>query len=101
MAAVPTFLQGLRGAFDLTVDGFVRACLPEDGTGDLRRWLARIIANTGGERATRLVEMFFDVDMRHLLSEVGQPTLIVHGALDVIPTSSRPGDLQTPFPTPP
>ncbi|MGH9892468.1 MAG: alpha/beta fold hydrolase [bacterium] len=84
---VLAFLRGLRGTFDSTVDGFVRACLPEDETGDLRRWLARIIAHTGGERAAQLVEMFFDVDVRPRLGEVSQPTLVVHGALDVIPTS--------------
>lgn len=90
---VLTFLQGLRGAFDSTVDGFVTACLPEDEAGDLRRWLARIIGHTGGERAARLVEMFFDVDVRTRLGKVSQPTLVMHGALDVLLASS-PQDAQ-------
>lgn len=33
---VRAFAHGLRGAFDATVDRFVKACLPDDETGDLR-----------------------------------------------------------------
>lgn len=86
-----TFIHGLRHAFEPTVRAFVEACLPEDREGHLREWLMSIIATTGGDRAARLLEMLTNVDIRPQLAEVSQPTLVIHGALDVIPTSTIEG----------
>ncbi|MEE8407770.1 MAG: alpha/beta hydrolase [Acidimicrobiia bacterium] len=85
--AVIGFVQGLRHAFDATVYAFVELCLPEDDSGHLRLWLRDIIARTGGERAAQLVESFYEVDMRPHLRQIETPTLVIHGALDVLPTS--------------
>ena len=82
------FVEGLRSAFDTTLDAFVDLCMPEDDVGHLRAWLRDIIARTGGERAARLVESFYEVDVRGKLGAVEVPTLVVHGALDVLPTST-------------
>jgi 3-oxoadipate enol-lactonase / 4-carboxymuconolactone decarboxylase len=78
------FVEGLRRSFDRTVAGFVDVCLPEDVHGHLRRWLRDIISRTGPDRAARLVESFYDVEIRALLPSLDVPTLVVHGALDRI-----------------
>ena len=78
------FVEGLRHAFDRTLDGFVGVCLPEDDSGHLRAWLRDIIARTGSERAARLVESFYGVDVGSLLSSIQGPSLVIHGALDRI-----------------
>jgi pimeloyl-ACP methyl ester carboxylesterase len=85
--AVIGFVQGLRHAFDATVDAFVELCLPEDDSEHLRLWLRDIITRTGGERAAQLVESFYQVDKRSHLRQIATPTLVIHGALDVLPTS--------------
>jgi pimeloyl-ACP methyl ester carboxylesterase len=81
------FAASLRRDFDATMDFFVPLCLPEDEAGHLRQWLRDIIGRTGGERAARLVESFYEVNVRDALAEVRVPTLVVHGALDALPTS--------------
>jgi len=84
---VRQFASSLRTDFDATMDFFVPLCLPEDTTGHLRRWLRDIISRTGGERAALLVESFYEVNVRDALANVSAPTLIIHGALDALPTS--------------
>lgn len=85
--AVIGFVHGLRHAFGATLDAFVELCLPEDDSGHLRLWLRDIITRTGGERAAQLVESFYEVDMRPHLRQIETPTLVIQGALDVLPTS--------------
>ncbi len=85
--AVLRFVAGLRSAFDATVDSFVELCMPEDDSGHLRARLRDIIGRTGGERAAQLMESFYEVDVRLHLSEIEVPTLVIHGALDTLPTS--------------
>ena len=85
---VVRFVKGLRSAFDATLDFFVELCMPEDDSGHLRAWLRDIIARTGGERAAQLVESFYEVEVRHRLSTVEVPTLVIHGALDALPAST-------------
>lgn len=82
---VDRFVEGLRVAFEPTVQAFARLCFPEPDTEHLQRWLRDIIARTGGERAARLVESFYEVDVRAILSEVTVPALVVHGAHDAMP----------------
>lgn len=85
--AVIRFVQGLRHAFDATLEAFVDLCLPEDDSGHLRLWLRDIIARTGGERAAQLVESFYEVNMKPHLRQIETPTLVIHGSLDALPTS--------------
>lgn len=84
---VERFVQGLRHAFEPTIEAFVQMAMPEDGTGPLQRWLYDIIARTGGERAAALVESFYSVDVRPRLVEIAVPTVVIHGELDRFPTS--------------
>lgn len=85
---VVRFVKGLRSVLDATLDFFVELCLPEDDAGHLRAWLRDIIARTGGERAAQLIESFYEVDVRSTLSKIKAPTLVLHGALDALPTST-------------
>ncbi|MDK1019563.1 MAG: alpha/beta hydrolase [Actinomycetota bacterium] len=85
---VTRFVEGLRHAFGPTVAAFVEMALPEDSEGHLRSWLQDIITRTGGERAAALVESFYSVDIRDLLGDVQMPTVVIHGELDAMPTSS-------------
>jgi pimeloyl-ACP methyl ester carboxylesterase len=78
------FVEGLRVAFDRTLDGFVDLCLPEDEEGHLRRWLHDIITRTGPERSAALVESFYGVGSRSLLPSLELPALVIHGELDAV-----------------
>ncbi len=84
---VKRFVQGLRFAFEPTVEAFVQMAIPEDTTGRVQRRLYDIIARTGGERAAVLVESFYSVDVRPRLIELAIPTVVIHGELDRLPTS--------------
>ena len=81
------FVAGLRTAFDLTIDSFVKIAMPEDTIGDYQRWLKAIITRTGGERAALLVESFYPVTVRHRFPGITVPTIVIHGELDHLPTS--------------
>ncbi|MFV1999192.1 MAG: alpha/beta fold hydrolase, partial [Acidimicrobiia bacterium] len=81
------FVQGLRHAFEPTIEAFVQIAIPEDRTGRFQRWLSNIIARTGGERAAVLVESFYSIDVRPRLVELTMPTVVIHGELDRLPTS--------------
>lgn len=97
--AVIRFVDGLRSSFDATLDFFVRLCLPEDNSSHLRAWLKDIISRTGGERAAKLVESFYEVDMRSTLPEIQVPTLIVHGALDAVNPLEAAEEMASTIPT--
>jgi len=84
---VRRFVSGLRRDPERTLQGFVRLCLPEDDRGHLRRWLTDIILRTGPTRAARLVESFYEVDIRERLAELETPTLVLQGELDALPSS--------------
>lgn len=84
---VEQFVQGLRHAFEPTIEAFVHIAMPEDATGLLQQRLSDIIVRTGGERAAVLVESFYLVDVRPRLTELTTPTIVIHGELDSLPTS--------------
>lgn len=85
--SVRRFVAGLRTDPVKTLEYFVRLCLPEDEDGHLRRWLTNIIMQTGPERAARLVEAFYQVDVRERVRQLATPTLIIHGELDALSAS--------------
>jgi 3-oxoadipate enol-lactonase len=84
---VHRFVSGLRTNPESTLEGFARLCLPEDDRGHLRRWLKDIIMRTGPSRAARMVESFYEVDIRDRLPELSVPTTVVHGEFDALPSS--------------
>ena len=84
---VRRFVAGLRANPEETLKYFTRVCLPEDEDGHLRRWLTDIIVRTGPERAARLVEAFYKVDVRERIRDLAVATLIIHGELDALSAS--------------
>ena len=86
--ATQRFVAGLRTDFDATVDAFVEFCVPEPDCEHLRAWLREIIRRTGGERAARLAESFYGVDVSGRLLDLSAPTAVVQGEGDVMPTST-------------
>lgn len=82
------FVAGLRSNFDRTADAFVKLCIPDDSTPHLRSWLRDIIRRTGGERAARLSEMFYGIDVSHRLPQLSMPSVVIQGQHDSFPSSN-------------
>lgn len=84
------FAAGLREHFETTLDFFVRMVFPEPDSEHLQVWLSDIIRRTGPEAAARIVESYFDIDLRPRLGEVALPAMVVHGVLDALsPTAGE------------
>lgn len=76
------FVAAMRADFERTLASFARLCLPEDGDGHLKAWLVDIIRRTGRDACCRLIESYYEVDLRPRLAEIAIPATVVHGALD-------------------
>jgi pimeloyl-ACP methyl ester carboxylesterase/DNA-binding winged helix-turn-helix (wHTH) protein len=64
---------------------FTNRFLPENATPEHQRWfndLQRMSAT--GENAARIIEACDDIDVRHLLSSVAVPTVVVHSDCDQV-----------------
>lgn len=85
---VTAFVAGLRQDFDRTLDGFVAVCVPEPDAEHIRGWLQAIIRRTGAERAAKMVESFYGVDLSSRLPELGVPTTVIQGDHDALPASN-------------
>jgi pimeloyl-ACP methyl ester carboxylesterase len=83
------FIAALRADHEAALRGFVAACLPEPGSEDLRRWGMHILRRAPLEHAVELLQCRQALQVQERLAEVTLPTLVVHGALDVI---SPPAD---------
>ncbi len=78
------FLQGLEMAYDATLSQFVELCVPESNAEHLKRWGRQIINRASQESAIALRKVSKEVDMRGDLTNISQPTLIIHGEKDNI-----------------
>jgi pimeloyl-ACP methyl ester carboxylesterase len=78
------FLLGLQNDFSSTIDWFVDACVPEPDSDAIRHWGRQILARSPQSAAIRLYECLVGLDLRPQVSLITQPTLILHGAADVI-----------------
>lgn len=87
-ARVTGFVAGLRSNFGATVDAFVTLCIPEPDSEHLRHWLRDIIYRTGSERAARLIESFYGLDLSPRLHDLTMPVVVVQGESDSLPSSS-------------
>ncbi len=80
------FLLGLRNNYATTLDRFVETCVPEPDSNHIKRWGRQIIGRASQEAAIALYLSAGEVDLRNELSQVAQPTLIIHGEADhVVP----------------
>lgn len=78
------FLQSLRHDYEATLDGFVDACVPEPDSAAIRRWGRQIVGRSAPEAAIQLYACQAGVDLRPRLSQIRQPTLIIHGTADAL-----------------
>lgn len=78
------FAAGLRVATRRTLKAFVRACLPEDKSGHVRRWLWDICVRAEPRNAIRLLKILDGFDLTEVAPTLSTPTLIVHGSKDLI-----------------
>jgi len=78
------FAAGLRVASQRTLKTFARACLPEDKTGHVRRWLWDICVRADPGNAIRLLKILDGFDLTEVAPSLSTPTLIVHGSKDLI-----------------
>lgn len=84
MANGDMFLMGLQNAYEATLDRFVDACVPGTENAHIKRWGRQIIDHASQEAALALYQATGKVDLRHRLSQITQPTLIMHGEADAI-----------------
>jgi pimeloyl-ACP methyl ester carboxylesterase len=78
------FLWGLDKAYSATLDRFVEACVPEPESDHIKRWGRQIIDRASQEAAIALYLSAGEIDLRNQLSQIIQPTLILHGDADSI-----------------
>jgi pimeloyl-ACP methyl ester carboxylesterase len=83
------FLTGLKSNYSQTLEGFVQACVPEEGCEHIKRWGRQILERATPEAAITLYRMTAGIDIRQEVRQIGQPTLILHGDSDrLIPLES-------------
>jgi pimeloyl-ACP methyl ester carboxylesterase len=83
-AGAARFMEGCRIDFTKTMDLFVNACCPEEECDAERHWGKQIVNRSNGPAAIQLMECVEHVDFESRLSDIKLPTLIIHGARDVI-----------------
>ncbi|KPV52436.1 hypothetical protein SE17_15495 [Kouleothrix aurantiaca] len=83
-SAPDPFVASLRANYRATLAGFVDACVPEPDSEAIRRWGRQIVNRAEQEAAIRLYESMNGVDLRALIGQISQPTLLIHGTADAI-----------------
>lgn len=78
------FAVGLRVASRRTLKTFARACLPEDKTGHIRRWLWDVCVRADPRNAIRLLQIIDGFDLTVDAPRLTTPTLVVQGSKDYI-----------------
>jgi len=76
------FLAGLQHHYAATITQFVNTCVPEPNTDAIRRWGELILGRASQEAAIQLYQSSLGLDLRSQLSQITQPTLILHGEQD-------------------
>lgn len=78
------FRMGLERDYVGTLDRFVHACLPEPDSEHLARWGNMILQRAPQADALALLGISRQIDLRAQVSQIQQPTLLIHGARDAI-----------------
>ena len=78
------FVHALQTDFQATLGKFVDACVPEPepNSAAIRRWGRQIVGRSSPRAAIQLYECLYGVDLRPQVSQIAQPSLIVHGDAD-------------------
>lgn len=93
------FIASLRRDHEATLRGFVDACLPEPHSEDLKRWGLHILRRAPLAHAIELLQCRAQLTVQDHISEVTLPTLIVHGALDVLSPPAQARQLASALPS--
>jgi non-heme chloroperoxidase len=80
------FRDSVQADFERATSAFVDACVPasEPYSAAIRRWGRHILWRSPQAAAIRLLDCMIGVDVRPLVAQVVQPTLILHGDQDQI-----------------
>ena len=83
---VDPFVVGLQTQFQETIAQFAHACIPqaEPNRAAILAWGIKILQRASQSAAIQLYESMNGVDLRDAVSKIQLPTLILHGAHDVI-----------------
>lgn len=76
------FVLGLEHQFEATIARFVDTCLTAADGEAVRRWGRQILMRSPQAAAIRLYECIYGIDLRPQLSQITQPTLVIHGESD-------------------
>lgn len=87
---IDEFVVGLQTQFEQTIEQFVQACVPpsEPNRAAICEWGKKILMRASPSAAIQLYECMNRIDLRAAVSEIQLPTLILHGAQDVIQNTS-------------
>jgi pimeloyl-ACP methyl ester carboxylesterase len=77
-------IAGCRQDFAATMDGFVEACIPEQGCEAEKAWGKAIVMRSNTKAAIEMLECVEHVELEPRLNKIEIPTLILHGRKDVI-----------------
>lgn len=77
-------LEGCKADFNVTMDAFVDACVPEPECWAERAWGRKIVKRSTAKDAVELLACMRNVDVAAKLSEMTVRTLVLHGDRDLI-----------------
>jgi pimeloyl-ACP methyl ester carboxylesterase len=85
------FIGALRRDFDTAIHAFAISCVPEADGEDAKRWGYQILRRATLKNAIELLQCRAAFTLEDRLAAMRIPTLLVHGALDVVspPDDSR------------
>ncbi len=82
--AIRAFAAGLKYAYSLTLKTFVVMATPERGGKAVREWGRSFLELADPDAARALFDILAGTDQRDLARHISLPTLVMHGAADLI-----------------
>lgn len=77
-----SFVTSLKRDFSGTIRWFVDTCVPEPNSEAIRHWGRQILERSTQAAAIQLYECMLGMDLRPQISQISQPTLVLHGDAD-------------------
>jgi pimeloyl-ACP methyl ester carboxylesterase len=83
------FLLALQRDYETAVQTFITNCLPETESQAMHKWARKILMRATQTAAIDLYTATLTLDLRPILNQISQPTLILHGDADrILPVDS-------------
>jgi 3-oxoadipate enol-lactonase len=84
-----SFLLALQRDYETAVHRFITNCLPETNDPAMHQWANKILLRATQSAAIDLYNATLNLDLRPILRQINQPTLILHGDADhILPANS-------------